>query len=210
MNTRHDKGFTVIELMITVLVAAIVLGVGIPNFQEFLANNRMATSANDVITALHAARSEAVKRRANVSICPSANWDAVNPQCNPFGRLSDGHIVFQDCSAAAPCGAPNLQVDGFDVVLRARGPLPGGIAPLVTTDAGGAEYFRFSATGFPRVAQGFAPPIANIQLCDERGNQNTGADIAAGRWIQITPTGRPQLYRDLAFVQGGQNPLNGC
>lgn len=210
MNTRQCKGFTLIELMITLLVAALILGVGVPNFQQFFANNRMASATNDVVTALHAARSQAVKRRANVSVCPSANWNAANPTCNPGGRLSDGHIVFVDCSAAAPCGAPNLTVDAFDVVLRARGPLPDAIAPLVTTDAGVTEYFSFSATGFPRAAAGFGAPISNIQLCDDRGNHNTGADIAAGRWIQITPTGRPQVYRDLAYVQGAQNPLNGC
>ena len=92
MNTRRHEGFTLVELMITLLGAAAVLGVGIPNFQDFLANNRMATSANDVITALHAARSEAVKRRANMTICPGANWDAGKPTCNPAGRLSEGHI----------------------------------------------------------------------------------------------------------------------
>lgn len=210
MNTWHQKGFTLIELMITLLVAAIVLGIGVPNFQQFLATNRMATATNDVVTALHAARSQAVKRRANVTICPSANWDAANPTCAPFGQLSNGHIVFVDCSAANPCGAPNMAVDAFDQILRVRGPLPNGIAPLVTTDAGGAQYFSFGPTGFPRNAAGFAAPITNIQLCDDRGNHNTGADIAAGRWLQITPTGRPQVYRDIGYVQGAQNPLGGC
>ncbi|UCG74370.1 MAG: GspH/FimT family pseudopilin [Chromatiales bacterium] len=210
MNTWHQKGFTMIELMITLLVAALVLGVGVPNFQQFLANNRMATATNDVVTALHAARSQAVKRRGNVSICPSANWNAPNPTCSPLGQLGDGHIVFADCSAANPCGAPNLAVDGFDVVLRVRGPLPQGVAPLVTTDAAGPEYFSFGPTGFPRTAAGFPAPIANLQLCDDRGNHNTGNNIAAGRWLQVTPTGRPQVYRDIAYVQGAQNPLGGC
>ncbi len=210
MNTWHQKGFTLIELMMTLLIASIILGVGIPNFQEFVANNRMATATNDVVTALHAARSQAVKRRANVTICPSANWDAPNPTCSPAGQLSDGHIVFVDCSAANPCGAPNVAVDAFDFVLRVRGPLPGAIAPLVTTDAGGAEYFSFGPTGFPRTAAGFANPVVNIQLCDDRGAHNTGANVAAGRWLQVTPTGRPQVYRDIGFVQGVQNPLGGC
>lgn len=210
MKHRQAKGFTLIELMITLLVAALVLGIGVPNFQEFVANNRMATATNDVISALHLARSEAVKLRRNVSICPSADWDAANPTCNAGGLLGNGYIVFSDCSAANPCGLPNLTVDAFDTVISARGPLPQGIGPLVTTDAAGPEYFSFSATGFPRTAAGAAAPVSNVQLCDDRGDHDTGGNTAAGRWIQITPTGRPQIYRDRGHLQGAQNPLNGC
>lgn len=211
MKHWHEKGFTLIELMITLLVAAVILGVGVPNFQEFIANNRMAAATNDVISALHMARSEAIKRRTNVTLCPSANWDADNPACNNGGVIGGGYIIFVDCSAAAPnCGAPNLSVDAFDVVLSARGPLPDAIAAAFTTDAAGAQYLSFAATGFPRNAPGFAAAISNIQLCDHRGNHHTGGGVAAGRWIQIGPTGRPQIYREQNDVQGGNNPLNGC
>ncbi len=212
MKHWHENGFTLIELMITLLVAAVIFGVGIPNFREFIANNRMATAANDIISALHIARSEAIKRRANVSICPSGNWDAANPTCNNGGRLGDGMIVFVDCSAAppAPCGAPNLTVDGADQVISARGPLPGQIANLFATDAGGVEYLTYGPNGFPRNVPGLNPGIRNIQLCDDRGNHDTGGGIAAGRWLQITPTGRPQIYRNQNFVQSANNPLNGC
>lgn len=211
MKTWHANGFTLIELLVTLLVAAVILGVGVPNFSEFIANNRMASAANDVVSAMHLARSEAIKQRANVTICPSANWQALNPGCNNGGRLADGYIVFVDCSAPAPnCGAPNLAVDAFDTVLAAHGPLPDDIAPRVTTDAAGTEYLSFSATGFPRNAPGFGAAISNLQLCDHRGNHDIGGGVAAGRWVQITPTGRPQIYRDLTYVQGAQNPLNGC
>lgn len=211
MNYRRAKGFTLIELMITLLVAAVVLGVGVPNFQEFIANNRMASATNDLVSTLHLARGEAVKRRANVTLCPSADWDnfAV-PSCNPGGRLADGWIVFVDCSAAAPCGAPNIQVDGFDLVLQGHGPLPEQIANLFANDAAGIEYVSFGPTGFPRNAAGGAPGISNFQLCDQRGDDDTGGGIAAGRWVQISPTGRPQVYREQAFVQNVQNPLGGC
>ncbi|HHQ14330.1 MAG TPA: prepilin-type N-terminal cleavage/methylation domain-containing protein [Chromatiales bacterium] len=212
MKHWHENGFTLIELMITLLVAAVIFGVGIPNFREFIANNRMATAANDFISALHIARSEAIKRRTNVSICPSANWDAANPTCNNGGRLGDGMIVFVDCSAAppAPCGAPNLAVDGADQVISARGPLPNQIANLFATDAGGVEYLTYGPNGFPRNVPGFNAGIRNIQLCDDRGDHDTGGGIAAGRWLQITPTGRPQIYRNQNFVQSANNPLNGC
>ena len=126
MRYRRTKGFTLVELMITLLVAAVVLGIGVPNFQEFIANNRMAAATNDLISVLHLARGEAVKRRANVTICPSADWDNFGvSSCTAGGRLADGWILFVDCSAAAPCGPPNIQVDAFDLVGAGSTDAPG-------------------------------------------------------------------------------------
>ncbi|MBT8444473.1 MAG: prepilin-type N-terminal cleavage/methylation domain-containing protein, partial [Gammaproteobacteria bacterium] len=56
MKTRNSNGFTLVELMVTMLVAAIVLGVGIPAFSSFVSTNQMAAAVNDVTTAIHMAR----------------------------------------------------------------------------------------------------------------------------------------------------------
>ena len=50
----------------------------------------------------------------------------------------------------------------------------------------------------------------NIQICDRRGDVDTGAGIAAGRWIQVSPLGRQQLVRTRADIQSDRNPLGGC
>ena len=68
-------------------------------------------------------------------------------------------------------------------------------------------YILYGANGFPQAA-GVGPAINDIQLCDARGDHDTGGGVAAGRWIQIGPTGRPQTYRMQAEVQG--NPVGGC
>lgn len=220
MNKRNHNGFTLIELMTTLLVAAVVLGIGIPAFNQFIATNQMASGVNDLISSLHLARTEAVKRRANVTICPSANPMADPPACDNAGSFADGWIVFVDCTVAAPpvgtCGAPNYTVAIRTDVLGVHGPMIDSLADNFDTFSTNPNvtpgYVTYSATGFPRAipALGAVQPITDFQFCDQRGNQDVGAGIAAGRWIRISPTGRPQIYREVADVQSAQNQLGGC
>lgn len=72
-TTRHRQrppsgmvGFTLIELMVTIAVAAILLAVAVPSFRHLIISNRLTTAANNVVTAVTLARSEAIKRNANV------------------------------------------------------------------------------------------------------------------------------------------------
>lgn len=67
---RIGRGFTLIELMVTVSVLAIVLAVAAPSFSEFVAGQKVKTAANDLTTALILARSEAIKRNADIVVAP--------------------------------------------------------------------------------------------------------------------------------------------
>jgi type IV fimbrial biogenesis protein FimT len=202
MNHRHrQRGYSLLEMLVTVGIAAVVLGVGVPSFREVLANNRMAGAANDLITSIHVARTEAVKRRGTVSLCGSSNWDAANPDCDLAGGT--GWIVFFDADG-------DVSVDAGDTVVYTHAPLPTGIT--FNIDAGAVGYVQYGGNGFPQIA-GAGAPFTNVQLCDDRGDVSTGTDaggnqIAAGRWISVGVTGRPQLYRLRADVQG--NPIGGC
>ena len=69
-NNQRQSGFTLIELLITVVVAGIVLGVGVPNFVSLVRTNRTVTEVNNLVTAMHLARSEAVGRGVEVRIAP--------------------------------------------------------------------------------------------------------------------------------------------
>jgi type IV fimbrial biogenesis protein FimT len=215
MSGKKTSGFSLVELMVVLVVAAIVLGIGVPAFADFIATNRMAASVNDLVSGLHLARSEAVKRRTNSSLCASDNWNTANPTCNPAAQVADGWIVFADCSLPPPalggtCGQPNLVVDAFDTVFSAHGPMPDTIGDNMTAWPAGTEYVSFGANGFPRAVPGQGQPKTDFELCDHRGNHDAGGGRAAARWVQITTTGRPQIYRDKADIQGGRNPLNGC
>jgi type IV fimbrial biogenesis protein FimT len=62
-------GFTLLELLTTVLVASILLAIAIPSFREMSAGNRLTTQANDVVAAINLSRSEAIKRNTTVTFC---------------------------------------------------------------------------------------------------------------------------------------------
>ena len=98
----------------------------------------------------------------------------------------------------------------IDTVVSVHGPLPEDVADNFATNPGLPQYVAYSPTGFPRQIAVGQLPKTDFQLCDHRGNIDVGGGVAAGRWVRIAPTGRPQIYRDVAEVQGGLNPLGGC
>lgn len=77
---KFCRGFTLLELMVTVAVLAILVTVGVPSFQTLIQNNRVTTQTNELVTALNAGRTEAVKRGRNVqvAVAPATNgWSAI-------------------------------------------------------------------------------------------------------------------------------------
>lgn len=88
-----QRGFTLIELMVTVSLLAILLSVAIPSFRDMLQNNRTQTIADNLMTALQYARSEAIKRGAKVEICRSANTSDATPICANSTAWGDGWLV---------------------------------------------------------------------------------------------------------------------
>ena len=74
-SLRHPgaiAGFTIIELMVTLAMAAILLAIAIPSFRETMARNRIVTQSNELVGAVNLARSEAITRNTNVTLCRAA------------------------------------------------------------------------------------------------------------------------------------------
>ncbi|MFK5985046.1 MAG: GspH/FimT family pseudopilin, partial [Pseudomonadota bacterium] len=70
---NKQYGFTLIELMVTVVVLAILISLAVPSFRTMIASNVSATQANELVVALNKARIEAIKKHRNVVMCASEN-----------------------------------------------------------------------------------------------------------------------------------------
>ena len=125
---RKRNGFTLVELLITIAVAAILLTIGVPSFQYAMQSSRIATQTNELVTGLQTARGEAVRRNREVTLQPiDGDW------LDGFEIVSNGDTlrVFDTFGAG-------LTLDGMpaDVTFRGNGtrdpeagPLTFGIEP---------------------------------------------------------------------------------
>ena len=81
------RGFTLIEMMITIAVAVVLLAIVAPSFRQIIAGQRIKTASFDLFSALNYTRSEAIKRNASVSLNAGATangawatgWRLVDP-----------------------------------------------------------------------------------------------------------------------------------
>jgi type IV fimbrial biogenesis protein FimT len=207
MNRPQQYGFTLWELLMTLLVGGILLGIGVPNVMEFQRSALMTAAANDIVTAVLMARTEAVKRQAPVTLCLTADPMTANPVClpNPVADFANGWFVWVDENGnTGPDGQRllndatdgNAQLDGGETVLL-RGAAPGGTI-RISADCG---YATFAPSGFTQQAAALCfPAVRSLLLCDDRGNQLAAGSLAAARAVRIDRPGRGQVLQEQADI----------
>ena len=168
---KKKSGFTLLELLITVALISILAAFAIPSMRSFSQNDRLTTNINTMIGHLAYARSEAVKRHAQVSICISN--DTVG--CTG-GNWEDGWIVYVDADANGTFDAATLNED----ILRVNQALDGN--NTLTPTAAYTTQVTYDNRGFVTATGGFL-------LCDDR----TGA---FGKTITTSNTGRVRFQDD--------------
>jgi len=198
MEKRTQAGFTLYELLITVLIVGVVLTLGIPNLSEFTRNSRITTTANDLHAAFQVARSEAARGKTNITICASDNSMTAAADCQ--GNWEDGFIIFVDDNGdLARAGAT-------ESVLRAHPQIAQGVSIAVANDA---TFFSYASTGLGRGNVGGAPAISQVIICDARGLVETSKDFSAGRLFVATPLGRATVLRDYTMVNDALTAMAG-
>lgn len=146
------KGFTLVELVVSIAILAILTTLAIPSFRALIINNRITTQANEFVSDSTYARAEAVRRNTRVTVCYSTNGTA----CTLGATWTGGWIVFTDPSGYGV-------VDPGETILRVHGGLTTGAA-LVNS---GFDYFQYFPSGVVSgVAGGGIPGTAGtFTLC---------------------------------------------
>ncbi|ALP53042.1 hypothetical protein Tel_07665 [Candidatus Tenderia electrophaga] len=103
------RGFTLVELLVVLSVFAILLGLAAPSFMSIIANNRVASAANDIITVLNLGKSEAVRSGQTVVLCKRASDSACDTDAST--DWSNGWILFVD-------SVSNNQIDDGERIVR--------------------------------------------------------------------------------------------
>ena len=113
IGTTHYSGVTLVELLVTLVIAGILVGLAAPQFSEMVRSSYLSGQANDLIADLNFTRSESIKRGGNVGLC------AGNVTSGCTGTWTSGRVMFVDTNGNGAWDAAS------DSVIRSREALDG-------------------------------------------------------------------------------------
>ncbi len=156
MAKKVYKGFTLIELIVSMAIAGILISVGIPSFANMIQDGRQSATYNALVGELSYARSEAVKRSLTVSVCARST----DTECAVSSDWSDGWLLFVDNNG-------NGAADAGEDILRVNDELE---------QDQSLKSYSFTNTHFIRYRpRGNTDSVGHFVICDDRGNKEAKA-----------------------------------
>jgi type IV fimbrial biogenesis protein FimT len=170
---RFLRGLTLVELLFTVALAALLLGLAAPSMAAIVNQTRLTGAANTFMASLRLARSEAIRRGGRVTLCKSSE----GARCASAGGWEQGWIVFHDTDG------DGVVDPGEHLVQHTEAQDPG---IMLTGTPSVARAIVFAANGRNRTAGG-GMQAGTLTLCNK-------ADAGGpGRQIVIASGGRTRL-----------------
>ncbi|WP_382200737.1 GspH/FimT family pseudopilin [Hydrogenophaga defluvii] len=144
LNRQNTRGFTLVELMVTTSIAAVMLAIAAPSLRDFVQRSQLSSAANDLSLALMYARSEAIKRGWPVTVCKSANPSASSPACSSAANWQTGWVVFVNHSGMTDAATSSVDAGTpADEVIR----VGSGLSASVSGGTGFGNYITFLPAG---------------------------------------------------------------
>jgi type IV fimbrial biogenesis protein FimT len=168
---NRKKGFTLVELLITIALMAVISALAVPSFQMLLLKNRISFENERIFETLYYIRTEAIKRNNQVSWCPSSD----GLDCDPELSWMDGWIIFSDQAKRGELDHES------DKVLRVGVGLPAGYLLYSTKHQ---KWFGYRPNGTSVGSSGSGNTSFIVCTPEE------GVD---GKRVIVSITGRPRV-----------------
>lgn len=172
--TRRFRGFTLVELMVTIVIVAVLVAIGLPSFRNVIQRNRVSTASNDLLAGLAYARTTAINRGQLVSMCPSTDGTS----CTSNGQAFEpGWIVYTYPAGAASANKAYAAASG--TLLRASGSHTG-----VSINAQQTPVITFGLQGQLRNSGALV-----FLTCSRTGSSSIGESTAAVPGVRMDVNG---------------------
>jgi type IV fimbrial biogenesis protein FimT len=176
----REKGFTLIELMVTLALAIIIATIAVPSYRAFIVNQQLTAASGDFMASLLQARSEAVRLGRNVALAPADGTD-----------WRSGWNVFLDADCTGTYSAANSATNTLIITSPAMGPAVSiDPAPTRTTlpFSLASPYFAYAPSGFLLpYSCAYAASLGNGTLW------LTATETGRSRAIKVAITGRARV-----------------
>lgn len=201
------RGFTLTELLVTVVIVGILAGIGVPAMRQFISDQRLGSSTNEFIADLKLARSEAIRRGTTISICKTTDATAATPSCdtaNIGSAWTTGWIVFVDANGGSGSSAGNGILETGEAVLRIHQSLPSSVSLYGDHSATGTGLFiTYNASGSTTLVPTSLNSENQLVVCDTRGPEEA-------RSIIINPIGRVRVPAKGSDMNGNALTTASC